>query len=134
MKSDELLKLADLLESDARSRKGIKFDLSVVIRRSDKRRPTWSCGTAACALGLWGISNQFEGVLLEEHDRGSWWPNYKGQIGRDAAEAYFEIDKRTSAWLFLPHFYDGAKTGRRGELAVAKRIRRFVAGEISPQS
>jgi hypothetical protein len=55
-----LLKLADLLEADAKNRKGIKFDLGTVAMSSaedgnfikGELEPSVSCNTVACAMGL----------------------------------------------------------------------------------
>jgi hypothetical protein len=131
MKKRRLLKLADLLERDARRKHGIKFDLSSVIKAPIGMEPAWGCGTMACALGLWAISGEFPGVTIEDR-RGEFWPAYDGLIARDGAEIYFGINQAESGWLFLAYYYPEPTAGRRGELAVAKRIRNFVAGKASP--
>lgn len=131
-----LLKLADLLEADAANPTGVKFDLRVVAQRVDGSRASkdmpLDCGTTACALGLWCLSGQFRGVTKSVWGQDI-FPLYKGRSGRDAAEIYFEIDRVTSGWLFINSYYGHQPTkGAAGELAVAKRIRDFVAGKAAP--
>lgn len=67
-----LLKLADMLEADAKNKKRIKFDLDFVGEPSSgeermahwvgkiKWKPEVSCGTTACAMGLASISGEFK--------------------------------------------------------------------------
>lgn len=63
------LKLADLLEKDAKNKKGIRFDLSTVFTATALEEgkdipsdyvPEVSCGTTACAMGLAAISGEFK--------------------------------------------------------------------------
>jgi hypothetical protein len=57
--------------------------------------------------------------------------NGKTYEGFQAASALFEINDDTATWLFGTHSYDDT-VGAKGERAVAKRIRKFVAGEARP--
>lgn len=138
MNKRRLLKLADLLDEDAENKKGVKFDLAPVLRKADgesyegSELPTWDCGTTACALGLWALSGKFRDVSVVQITNKEFWPQYKSFVGRSAAEEYFEISEPQSRWLFLPSGYQGVTTGSRGERAVAKRIRDFVAGKATP--
>lgn len=133
MKKARLLKLADLLVADAKNKKGLRFDLKPILEVDTLGRdPTWDCGTTGCAIGLWGVSKKFQGVSMKSMGGREYWPEYKGSTGRDAAELYFGLTEPESRWLFLHHQYSGPTTGARGERAVAKRIRGFVAGKLSP--
>lgn len=132
-----LLKLADLLETDAVKEDGIKFDLNVICKLSNGDRirelPALDCGTTACAIGLWGISGQFKRNGVGYHiDGNEVWPTYLGASGRSAAELFFNLSMDESYWLFIASQYPGPTTGAAGERAVAKRIRNFVAGKAAP--
>jgi hypothetical protein len=151
-----LLKLADLLEEDANNKKGIKFDLEVVCEPADlnlatndpnalgfgKDGPTLDCKTAACAIGLAAISGKFKNLGYELH------PEINGQCynieviyekskgdkytGFDsAAEAMFDIPVEDVQYLFVADYYSTKYVkGRKGERAVAKRIREYVKGKM----
>lgn len=128
MHKRRLLKLADLLEADAKNKKGIKFDLGTWGTIGDEEKPL-SCGTTACAMGLAAVSGAFSRQGLK-HD-----PDYyritflwKGSRidGLPAAQKLFDISMRQAEEFFLPngdHPIDGAKA----EKALAQRIRDFVA-------
>lgn len=129
-----LRKLAGLLEADAKNKNGIKFDLGTW-GKSSGTPVAMSCGTTACAMGLATISGVFkrEGLHNEYH------PNYGiivPKIGRwaglDAAMKLFEIKHREAAFLFYDESYKGATIGAAAERAVARRIRNFAAGKVSP--
>lgn len=147
-----LLKLADMLEADAKNKKGIKFNLNTVAEPSDRQKsaketsfdPTVSCGTTACAMGLAAISGAFKRAGLS-YDVDSWeryfdnkWVHtiqttIDGQIVDydDAAVAIFGITLEEANFLFTPRCYGRLpKTGAKGERIVAKRIRDFVAGKV----
>lgn len=146
-----LLKLAGLLEKDAKNKKGVKFDLGTWAKPANADyleqyttranvTPSPDCGTAACAVGLACISGAFarEGLTIAPRR----WDGGM-QVGyiavpafgrlRDfpAVRAFFDLDKHQSRWLFMSQFYR-ASTGARAERAVAKRIRDFVAGRATP--
>jgi hypothetical protein len=149
MHKERLLKLADLLEADAANPKGVKFDLAVWAAPAGKARefkngkPTLGCDTAACAVGLACLSGAFKraGLTYELKDRCEWdreskehiTPLFNGTYGMRAVSLLFNIEEYEADWLFLPDEYlSRQRKGARGELAVAARIRAFVAGKAAP--
>jgi len=139
-----LLKLADLLEADAKNKKGIKFDLGTWgytnnsnYFTDDAPDPAISCGTTACALGLAALSGKFKrcGLTAKVSYRIN-GKNISIHLGRceglSAANRLFDIPMKVSEWLFLESGYGTNVDGAKGERAVAKRIRDFVAGEARP--
>jgi hypothetical protein len=57
-----------------------------------------------------------------------------GKIGYDAVDELFDITPNESGFLFDNNSYPIAKTiGAIGERYVAKRIRDFVDGKVSPE-
>ena len=68
MQKRRLLKLAAMLQADAKNKKGIQFDIGTVGRPStdiftpfDASKPIpLDCGTTACAMGLAVISGEFK--------------------------------------------------------------------------
>jgi|SRR5882724_3271763 len=150
MRTDRLLKLANLLETDATNPQGVKFDLNGWAKPAymswsteedfyDRQTETVpvNCGTSACALGLAAISGIFkdEGFSFTISPIGILVPFFKDvtTMGFDAAEEFFEITTHQSYQIFDPNYYPEAeKTGSIGELAVAARIRTLVAeGDLS---
>ena len=155
MKSDLLLKLADMLEADAVKKDGIKFNMNCVVEfpelENDEEelarlypvgQPTiaMSCGTSACAMGLAMLSGEFpELSYWVSHDfradgsleRVQVYPTINGtRMHYDAAAVdLFEIDHHQSHFLFSPAYYGDEQptTGAEGERFVAQRIRDFVA-------
>lgn len=141
MNKRRLLKLADLLEADARNKNGIRFDLGFLGMSSDfssgKFEPALDCGTSGCAMGLAAISGAFkyEGLSYE-----MMYPFWIRLIWKDrecafdyAAMELFGITELQAHFLFTAHFYsnDGSvPKGKQGERRVAKRIRDLVAGRI----
>lgn len=137
MNKRKLLKLADLLEKDAANPKGVKFDIRTW--GSSNKEPNVSCGTAACAMGLAALSGAFRGLKAKpaycfwEPDTNYITPWFDDHEGMDAASALFDIRYEEAEWLFDPTSYSASRqTGKRGELAVAKRIRDFAAGTAEP--
>lgn len=140
---NRLLKLADLLEEDAKNKKGIKFDLDVIAVNSQGHDfrfgevPTVSCGTTACAVGLACVSGAFKrsGLSYEIKDYGFEMVLNKESgemLGWPAIEDFFDLFSRESSFLFTPGSYPYDKrTGAKGERFVAKRIRDFVAGKFT---
>lgn len=144
MKKQRLLKLADLLTTDARRKKGIKFDLFTVAQSGSAEDGTMKvdCGTQACAIGLAAISGEFKraglSYKISQHRidqrfniitliRGEekHWP--------DAAKDLFGLNKTEIEFLFTPCAYpDEMHRGAKAERFVAKRIRDFVAGKVAP--
>lgn len=137
MNKRRLLKLADLLEADARKKVGIKFDLSFWGSMEMPSKPL-SCNTTACAMGLAAISGAFEkeGLSYSLSPSGDIHIQFKDEIGGfRSAELLFGITRECSKWLFDFPFYNTAKlTGRSAELMVARRIRNYVDGSETPPS
>jgi hypothetical protein len=134
-----LLKLADLLEVSAKSKKGIKFDLAGW-GHSDTGRVAMSCGTTACAAGLAVVSGAFKraGLFNASGQPDAIHPGLQPAKGRrlfkfEAIEKLFDLGFNESSWLFSDSHYSPAlRRGAEGERAVAKRIRNFVAGKAHP--
>lgn len=127
-----LLKLAVLLEKDAKRKRGIKFDLGDWAKTKDKKL-TVSCGTTACAMGLavlsgefkrQGLSNYYVGGV-DEFGRPSLAPKCNDRLAFGAASELFGISDEMSEYLFSSLSYKKSK-GAQAELAVAKRIRELV--------
>src|SRR4051812_18831228 len=100
-----LLKLADLLEADAKNKKGVKFDLEVIAQRSVPNTDVYGfedsdflpddtvpidCGTTACAFGLAALSGVFRRQGLSYTIDGSGFTPIHGK-SRDmhAARTFF---------------------------------------------
>lgn len=153
MNKRRLLKLADLLEADAKNKKGIKFDLAVVARKAPAGDRTWmedyepreavpvDCGTAACAVGLACISGAFarSGLSYSITKDYGLLPKFRRPDGKvfskwaTAPTAFFGLTTEESDFLFTPWSYPlDMITGAAGERYVAKRIRNFVAGKVAP--
>lgn len=139
-----LLKLADLLEADAKNKKGIKFDLNDWV--ADKEGNTRSfhnvetipinCNTKACAVGLACLSGAFKrsGLGYRIRMTGSLVPTFDGNDNWDAVESFFGLEEQEAFFLFRAGEYPPAKSkGALGERFVAKRIRDFVAGKVAPK-
>lgn len=133
MQKRRLLKLAALLEADAKNKKGIQFDLGTW--GQGNMAPGLNCGTTACAMGLAALSGVFRYAGLRKEiikfDGESDWEimvRCKGGTGLEAACNLFDIGYGDAGWLFYPDSYEGeTPQGAKGELRVAKRIRDFVA-------
>lgn len=137
MKSDLLLKLADMLDADADNEKGMKFDITNVgiFVGSSQERDTWqpglNCNTVGCAMGLAMMSGEFPDLSFKHYYEGSddLVPMYGGQrtCYDDAAAYVFDIGLNTARYLFSPAYYPpGLRTEAEGERAVAARIRLLV--------
>lgn len=136
-----LLKLAKLLEADAKNKKGVKFDLYVVGRSSDyqefRKHPDvkMDCGTTACAMGLAAISGAFkkEGLSFDIYlNTNQITTKFKGRfIGYDeAAVKLFGISMDQAHYLFSPYTYLSSKTqGAAAERHVIRRIKNVVEGK-----
>jgi len=154
MNKRRLLKLADLLEADAKNKTGIKFDLGLIARKAptadrpyhedfSPREPIpVDCGTAACAVGLACISGAFakSGLSYSISRDNGLMPKYRRPDGKtfsqwtSATTAFFGITPDECQFLFTQWRYPvGKTTGAIGERYVAKRIRNFVAGKVAPQ-
>lgn len=140
MNEDRLLKLAELLEADADSPKGVKFDLALWGCRddlSDRTRPRSikvDCGTTACAIGFACISNVFEeegfaGKLVTKNtgSGNNVIPQFDGREGMGAVTEFFGIDYSEAMNLFDNYAYERhERSGKAGKLAVSRRIRGLV--------
>lgn len=131
MKTDLLLKLADMLEADAANPEGIKFDLRSWIRPSDLTYEAYenlpmNCGTTACAMGLAALSGQFEGLSYTGAGNVAYRVSVtETKYGFDAVEVLFDVSFETAAKLFSKTYYP-VRLGAEAELLVAKRIRTLV--------
>jgi hypothetical protein len=129
MNKRRLRKLADLLEADAKTKNGIKFDFFEWGSVDDVERPL-SCGTYACAMGLAALSGAFKRAGL----------GYTAPPGRysidftingrarnpiKAAMHVFDISKRDAEYLFTSSIGLQEVRGAAAERAVAKRLRDF---------
>lgn len=142
MNKRRLLKLADLLEADAKNKAGVKFNLGTVIdvdAAPEKGKPVeLNCGTSACAMGLAAISGEFKrhGLSYKILTNGIVETTIDGRVRRydRAAMTIFGISMDEADFLFTPSFYpcDMDLRGAAAERYVAKRIRDFVAGKVSP--
>jgi hypothetical protein len=131
-----LLKLADLLEADARKKKGIKFDFTEWGQADDPNSPM-SCGTTACALGLAALSGAFARNGLTATIQHFGWIEIKMESGARFIEAgaeLFKISYEESEFLFTSGKALGRlRKGAKAERAVAQRIRNFVAGRVTAE-
>jgi len=148
-----LLKLADMLEQDAKNKKGITFRLNVVISETghdsfsvdSSFKPAMSCGTSACAMGLAAVSGKFKKAGLSytyDKSEGIINTTWNGRITEydKAAMKLFGLTNLQANYLFTPYYYkrkhkDGFVTyslieGARGERRVARRIRKLVASKL----
>lgn len=143
MNKRRLLKLAGLLEADAKNKKGIKFNLGVWAApadgtdMSDRTEPAVDCNTQACAVGLACISGAFKRQGLTYVYRMGFFgnliliPKFRHRREFSAVQAFFGISEVEAEWLFQPGSYAHG-VGAKGERAVAKRLRDFVAGKAQP--
>lgn len=143
MQKLRLLKLAKMLEEDAKNKNGIQFDIGTVGRPSDfssfsvKQVVPLDCGTTACAMGLAAISGKFKkvGLSYKIDPRLSFnqiIPKWNGRaVDYDkAAMKLFNITKEQADYLFSPWTYPYIKrTTAVGEREVVKRINRVVEGK-----
>jgi hypothetical protein len=134
MNKRRLLKLADLLEADAKNKNSIKFDLHDWGNARDDKELALNCGTTACAMGLAVLSGAFKRAGLT--NGGSKYfilPEHGDHLGFDAAASLFDIRLNEAEFLFAQGKYASIyQKGAVGERAVAKRIRQFVAGKAHP--
>lgn len=139
-----LLKLAALLEADAKNKKGIKFDITTVGRPSNLDKEFRSvedvkldCGTIACAMGLAAISGKFKKQGLDYKLPLDGWNDqiYTKWNGRRKgydriAVLLFGITHDQANYLFTPWTYPITKRiGSVGEREVIRRIKRVVKGK-----
>ncbi len=127
-----LLKLADMLERDAKNAKGMKFDLGVIGVVGDiVSKVKLDCNTTGCAIGLAAISGQFQKAGLSYKFVGPWIDaamHGRRTTYESAAKRVFGVSREEAVYLFSPQSYP-VYEGAQAELAVAKRIRQVVAGK-----
>lgn len=152
MRTDLLLRLANLLERNAANPQGMRFDLNGWAKPSTARWSTYdarhfpediksvpvSCDTTGCAMGLAAISGEFfnEGLFWELKDT-RLLPVMKGkETGYAAAAKLFKLnmnksygshDEYTIAEVLFDQACYSIKTGAEAELEVASRIRLLCA-------
>jgi len=129
--TERLLLLADRLEEDATNPSGMKFDLQEWFGEETNahNRPALDCNTTGCAIGLAMLTPEFnaEGFKADA-DFDPIFVNADIPAGWDAVQAYFGLTFSEAANLFSHASYLKGK-GATAELAVAKRIRRFVTAQ-----
>lgn len=139
-----LLKLADLLDADAKRKKGISFnfnrwgDLCVPKDANPKTflesDAVMSCNTQACAMGLAAVSRAFKDDGLTPSFNWSGGNDYrigfkwKGRNtdGITAATKLFGLEQTIANYLFANAFVPEGGYGGKAERAVAKNIRYYV--------
>ena len=137
MNKRRLLKLADLLEADAKRRTGVRFDLTTWGQIDNESKPV-SCGTTACAMGLAAVSGAFkkQGLLYSvSHNQQIRISFQNSSGGFESACQLFGINRDAAHWLFdYPAYGDDRAmfVGAKGERMVARRIRNYVAGTEIP--
>jgi hypothetical protein len=94
--------LRDVLADVVAFNKAFEMDKWVNATATDKI----TCGTASCALG-WLVRDprgQAEGLGFRLALDSVWlMPTYDGEI--DTGERFFDIDRHTASWLFIPDYY-----------------------------
>lgn len=131
MYKQRLLKLADLLDADAKRRRGICFDIMSWGTVSNPAKPL-SCGTSACAMGLAALSGEFRRQGLTAKIRnGDILFKMNGRVTNDgfmAAVKLFGISSQQASDLFgIYQRLPDSGIGAEAERAVAANIRQFVA-------
>jgi hypothetical protein len=134
MHKQRLLKLAGLLEKDAKRKTGVKFDLKYWgTTEKIKDLTEANCNTTACAIGLACVSGEFKraGLDFRVEGNGAIVPMFEGDDEFGAVNGFFEIDQDESLFLFSDKSYPKKeRAGAIGERAVAQRIRDFVGMKI----
>lgn len=158
MRADLLKRGVALLRADAANPQGVKFNLGTWAEPDDKDKITdsgivtkypsgwgpdhdaWaqgatvpvSCGTQACAMGLFAISGEFEdeGLGYTITAGGHLFPAMHGHDGFAAAVRLFDISESDAMYLFDPDYYGSVPEGEAGEKLVTQRIEDFIAGTI----
>lgn len=131
--TERLLFLADALEADAANENGMRFDLGCWLMAqehfTDEELPPRSCGTIGCAMGLACLLPEFQALGLKVRPSGAPW--YRDKSEFDAAASFFDIPRGDATFLFSGDRYEDLPTREAaGELAVANRIRQYVAANF----
>lgn len=140
-----LLKLAAMLQADAKNKTGMRFDIGTVGEVSDWKGkfskdnpPKLDCGTTACAMGLAGISGAFKkaglGYKISEGGSNIYNTFNDRLIDFDqAAVKVFGVSKEQATYMFSPNYYPyNKRTGVLGEREAVRRIKRVAAGKKIP--
>jgi hypothetical protein len=144
MKTELLLKLADMLEADAVKTDGLTFNMSMWAEPTNKvgvcgekflegiQTIPISCGTSGCAMGLAALSGQFPGLGWRLWGKDNEFiPVFEDGSGREregfeAAMDTFGLSYAQTIHLFDPSSYINTR-GAAAENEVADRIRDMVA-------
>jgi hypothetical protein len=123
MRSDRLLKLADLLDGNADNPHGAKFYMGAWATTHNEV-PDLTCGTTVCAMGLAAISGIFKDDGLGYVIKNGWIDvTFNGEAGGfSAAEKLFEIPADDAR-----HLFDGTEKGAEAEHDKATELRAYVA-------
>lgn len=134
MQKRRLLKLADLLNENAKNATGAKYYHGHWGRVED-RDNLMSCGTTACALGLAAISGAFKkaGLGFKMPHEGAYIDfTFKGRLVRPvtAAKKTFGVSENQFSEIFCSSPIDSRgyklNVGADAEKAVARKIKRIV--------
>jgi hypothetical protein len=129
MNKRRLLKLADLLEADAKNKKGIRFSYFNWGVDIDPKKPL-SCGTRACAMGLAALSGAFKragmGYKIKKNG-GLVITHGNSESPMRAAMRTFDLTFSQADYLFTNSSGMTMTHGATAEREVAQRIRQFVA-------
>lgn len=129
-----IIKLAELLEKDARKKKGISYNQTTFGRIGDPDN-VLSCGTQACALGLAALSGAFKraglGYKIIPNNYGIHYGinfTWKSKAAEPitAAMKTFGITHEEAQILFGGSSGSAVHVGAVAERSVAKRLRNFV--------
>ena len=125
-----LYELADLLERDAKNKKGVSFDMNHWGYTENPDNPI-SCGTSACAMGLAALSGEFKkaGLTYEFSELGELDFRFKGRFtnGVSAARRLFKIPLQDAYCLFTGGVSYG--TGAKAERHMARALRAYADGK-----
>ena len=132
MRTDLLLQLADLLESNSNNPKGAKFYfMDFGFTEEEGVAPGLDCGTTACAVGLAAISGLFPRLGFA-HDAHEYTINITldgvHEDGFKAAQEAFEISYDDSCFLFA-NVPLKTQRGADAERELAQVIRWFAGGK-----
>lgn len=124
MNVERLERLAKLLDQQTDSCP-VKFDLATWGQA--KKVEENICGTAACAVGLACLSEDFQAEGLKPIFAGKGIiPSFGENWHWDAVTSFFDINGRTASRLFHENSYGGHLSGASGAHQVAARIREEI--------
>lgn len=117
----KLRKLADFLE---RKVKDSWFSLEVWGNDGFVER---KCGTTACAAGWATVCFPRSGLSLRNSEICYKRKRRRKLVNMDAVQSFFDLDRKTASFVFLPLSYSESRGGRR---SVARRLRQVANNEI----